>query len=95
MMSRSFLTLFIALVVASSASAFCIAPQTQKTTALNAVQRPHKLVEIATTAAIAFSTSPLAALAEEVDGDYEYGAVSAPIGTSTSLHSLQNVVLVL
>ncbi len=32
-----------------------------------------------TTAAVVISTSPLIALAEEVD-DYEYGAVNAPIG---------------
>jgi hypothetical protein len=35
--------------------------------------------QIATTAAVVISTSPLMALAEEVD-DYEYGAVNAPIG---------------
>ena len=32
-----------------------------------------------TTAAVVISTSPIMALAEEVD-DYEYGAVNAPIG---------------
>ena len=35
--------------------------------------------QIATTAAIVVSTSPLVAIAEEVD-DYEYGSVNAPIG---------------
>jgi hypothetical protein len=35
--------------------------------------------QIATAAAVVISTSPLMALAEEVD-DYEYGAVNAPIG---------------
>jgi hypothetical protein len=39
----------------------------------------NRVIDIATTAAVAFSVSPLAALAEEVD-DYEYGAVNAPIG---------------
>lgn len=37
---------------------------------------------VATTAAI-IATSPLAALAEEVD-DYEYGAVDAPIGIAVA-----------
>merc|ERR1712224_630163 len=39
----------------------------------------EKMNQIATTAAIVVSTSPLVAIAEEVD-DYEYGSVNAPIG---------------
>lgn len=38
-----------------------------------------KMGEMATTAALLWSSSPLMALAEEAD-DYEYGAVNAPIG---------------
>mmetsp|Transcript_8966 Transcript_8966/g.21891 ORF Transcript_8966/g.21891 Transcript_8966/m.21891 type:complete len:129 (-) Transcript_8966:309-695(-) len=38
----------------------------------------EKLTKFATTAAVVVSTSPLIALAEEID-DYEYGAVNAPI----------------
>ena len=41
-----------------------------------------KIGKFATTAAIVVSTSPLVALAEEAD-NYEYGAVSAPIGVGT------------
>eukprot|EP00536_Pseudo-nitzschia_multiseries_P015589 jgi/Psemu1/312303/fgenesh1_kg.917_\ len=37
--------------------------------------------KFATTAAVVIATSPLIALAEEVD-DYEYGAVSAPISVA-------------
>ena len=40
----------------------------------------EKVGKFATTAAIAISASPLVALAQEVDADYEYGAVDAPIG---------------
>mmetsp|Transcript_98220 Transcript_98220/g.273348 ORF Transcript_98220/g.273348 Transcript_98220/m.273348 type:complete len:132 (-) Transcript_98220:16-411(-) len=39
----------------------------------------EKLSTFMMTAAVAISTSPLVALAEEAD-DYEYGAVNAPIG---------------
>jgi len=39
----------------------------------------EKVGQFMTTAAVVLSTSPLMALAEEVD-DYEYGAVNAPIG---------------
>jgi hypothetical protein len=38
-----------------------------------------RIRQIATTAAVVVSTSPLMVLAEEAD-DYEYGAVNAPIG---------------
>lgn len=79
-MNRSIITLLLALFV-SSASAFVVQPASRAVPSALQAQRPHKLVQIATTAAIVISTSPLVALAEEVDGDYEYGAVSAPIGT--------------
>lgn len=48
---------------------------------LSAAPQPmsEKLTQFMTTAAVVISTSPLVALAEEVD-DYEYGAVNAPIG---------------
>jgi len=39
----------------------------------------EKLAQLMTTTAVVVSTSPLIALAEEVD-NYEYGAVNAPIG---------------
>ena len=41
----------------------------------------EKLSKFATTAAVVIATSPLVALAEEID-DYEYGAVSAPISVA-------------
>jgi hypothetical protein len=48
---------------------------------LEATSRPlsEKIAQTVTTAAVVVATSPLMALAEEVD-DYEYGAVNAPIG---------------
>jgi hypothetical protein len=49
--------------------------------ALQASTKPvaEKVAQFVTTAAVVMSTSPIMALAEEVD-DYEYGAVNAPIG---------------
>jgi len=41
-----------------------------------------KIGKFAATAAVVVSTSPLIVLAEEAD-NYEYGAVSAPIGVGT------------
>ena len=41
----------------------------------------EKVGKIATAATVAIATSPLVALAEEID-DYEYGAVSAPISVA-------------
>jgi hypothetical protein len=48
---------------------------------LEAASKPisEKLAQFVTTASAVIATSPLIALAEEVD-DYEYGAVNAPIG---------------
>jgi len=37
-------------------------------------------MKFASTAAASLALSPLAAIAEEVQDDYEYGAVDAPIG---------------
>lgn len=50
---------------------------------LEATSRPlgEKIAQALTTAAVVVATSPLMALAEEVD-DYEYGAVNAPIGVA-------------
>ena len=44
----------------------------------------EKIAQGFTTAAVVVATSPLMALAEEVD-DYEYGAVNAPIGIAWAL----------
>eukprot|EP00531_Pseudo-nitzschia_arenysensis_P019820 CAMPEP_0116142974 /NCGR_PEP_ID=MMETSP0329-20121206/15197_1 /TAXON_ID=697910 /ORGANISM="Pseudo-nitzschia arenysensis, Strain B593" /LENGTH=127 /DNA_ID=CAMNT_0003638251 /DNA_START=61 /DNA_END=444 /DNA_ORIENTATION=+ len=55
------------------------APQQQPTKANPLVE---KMGAIATTAAIAIATSPAVAFAQEVADDYEYGAVSAPIGVA-------------
>eukprot|EP00339_Tiarina_fusa_P028531 CAMPEP_0117029284 /NCGR_PEP_ID=MMETSP0472-20121206/21220_1 /TAXON_ID=693140 ORGANISM="Tiarina fusus, Strain LIS" /NCGR_SAMPLE_ID=MMETSP0472 /ASSEMBLY_ACC=CAM_ASM_000603 /LENGTH=129 /DNA_ID=CAMNT_0004737011 /DNA_START=51 /DNA_END=440 /DNA_ORIENTATION=+ len=48
---------------------------------LEATGKPmsEKICQFVTTSAAVIATSPLIALAEEVD-DYEYGAVNAPIG---------------
>lgn len=50
-------------------------------TALEASSKPlgERFAQVVATTAAAVATSPLMALAEEVD-DYEYGAVNAPIG---------------
>lgn len=72
-------SLFLTLLVAVStgvSSAFVVKAPARTSVVRMEAQR-NKIVEIATTAAIALSVSPLAALADE---DYEYGAVSAPIG---------------
>lgn len=49
----------------------------------------EKIVQIATTAAVAVAASPLVALAEEVDS-YEYGAVNAPIGIAWAVGKKAN-----
>jgi hypothetical protein len=43
-------------------------------------QLVEKITTFATAVVVAVTISPLAALAEEVADDYEYGAVNAPIG---------------
>ena len=70
-----FLTLLVAVSTAVSSAFLVKAPA--RTSVIRMEAQRNKFVEIATTAAIALSVSPLAALADE---DYEYGAVSAPIG---------------
>ena len=67
-----------ALFALQSVSAFAPRQQPQQPTSNPLVE---KLSKFATTAAVVVSTSPLIALAEEMD-DYEYGAVSAPIGVA-------------
>lgn len=71
--------LVIVAAIASVSSAFVVKSPTHPLSLVRVEAQRNKLLEIATTAAIVFSTSPLAVLAEEA-GDYEYGAVSAPIG---------------
>lgn len=84
MMKRSIIALLLALVV-SSASAFVVQPPASaKRASSSSALQAHKFVEIATTAtAIAMSTFPLAAIAD--DGNFEFGAVDAPIGTCSML----------
>ena len=81
----SFITqIFAILLMAQCAFAFAPHQQTRKPAfapALQASAKPvsEKVAQFMTTAAVVISTSPIMALAEEVD-DYEYGAVNAPIG---------------
>ena len=65
--------------IATVSTAFVVKSPTRPLSLVRVEAQRNEMLEIATTAAIVFSTSPLAALAEEA-GDYEYGAVSAPIG---------------
>lgn len=69
-------TLFAALFALQTVSAF--SPLQQK----SATPLVEKMGKIATAATVAIATSPLVALAEELPDDYEYGAVSAPIGVA-------------
>lgn len=71
-------TVFAALFALQTASAFSPLQQPTK----SASPLVEKMGKFATTAAIAIATSPLVALAEELPDDYEYGAVSAPIGVA-------------
>jgi hypothetical protein len=81
-MRSIFSKLFAALFVLQSVAAFV--PNQAKRPAFAplaaSAKKPisEKLSTFITTAAVVISTSPLVALAEEVD-DYEYGAVNAPI----------------
>ena len=81
----SFITKIFAIVMmAQCALAFAPHQQASKPAfapALQASAKPvsEKVVQFMATAAVVISTSPIMALAEEVD-DYEYGAVNAPIG---------------
>eukprot|EP00574_Skeletonema_japonicum_P014598 CAMPEP_0201713682 /NCGR_PEP_ID=MMETSP0593-20130828/437_1 /ASSEMBLY_ACC=CAM_ASM_000672 /TAXON_ID=267983 /ORGANISM="Skeletonema japonicum, Strain CCMP2506" /LENGTH=121 /DNA_ID=CAMNT_0048202859 /DNA_START=50 /DNA_END=415 /DNA_ORIENTATION=+ len=77
------LTTLIALLSATSTSAF-VAPTTPSpTTQLSASSTKHATLEkignAATVAAASVLATPFAAIAAEVD-DYEYGAVNAPGG---------------
>jgi hypothetical protein len=74
--------LFFALLAAQAVAAF--APRQAARPALVALEASSKpfgerFTQIVTTAAAVLATSPLMALAEEID-DYEYGKVDAPIG---------------
>lgn len=74
--------LLMGLLAMQSATAFAPSQRPLPTLApLEASAKPlgEKISQAMTTAAVVVATSPLAALAEEVD-DYEYGAVDAPIG---------------
>lgn len=68
-----------ALFALQTASAF--APLKTPTSSAPKPPLIEKIGQFATTAAVVIATSPLVALAEEVD-DYEYGAVSAPISVA-------------
>ena len=57
--------------------------QLQAASTINHEEFVDKLSKFAMTAAVAITTSPLMALAE-ADGDYEYGAVDAPIGIAVA-----------
>lgn len=79
---------FLALIVASSSSAFIAprpaGPQSTTLQATSNSENLQKLTQAATVAAATLATtalsSPLAALAEDTDDEYVYGAVSAPGG---------------
>ena len=68
-----------ALFTLQTVSAF--SPLQQPSTSTPTTDLVDKMSKFAMTAAVVISTSPLMALAEEVD-DYEYGAVSAPISVA-------------
>mmetsp|Transcript_17636 Transcript_17636/g.38531 ORF Transcript_17636/g.38531 Transcript_17636/m.38531 type:complete len:131 (+) Transcript_17636:147-539(+) len=68
-----------ALFTLQTVSAF--SPLQQPSTSTPTTDLVDKMSKFAMTAAVVISTSPLLALAEEVD-DYEYGAVSAPISVA-------------
>ena len=76
------LTTLIALLSATSSSAFVpSAPTTQTTTQLSAKNvNFDKIGNAATVAAASVIATPFAALAADVADDYEYGAVNAPGG---------------
>ena len=77
------LTTLIALLSATSTSAF-VAPATpaQTTTQLSASKNVNldKINNAATVAAASIIATPFAAIAADVVDDYEYGAVNAPGG---------------
>lgn len=73
-------TIFLLFALVAPAFSFVVQPQQSAARNLQLQARPNKFVQAATAAAIAISTHPLVVMAEEADGDYEYGAVDAPIG---------------
>ena len=83
-----FIAKLLAFFLASQAVAAFAPRQTARPAfvQLEATSRPmsEKIAQGFTTAAVVVATSPLMALAEEVD-DYEYGAVNAPIGIAWAL----------
>lgn len=82
MLNSIFAKVLTALLVVQSVVAFVpLTPNKPVSTQLKVSSKPlnEKAAQFMATAAVAISTSPLVALAEEVD-DYEYGAVNAPIG---------------
>lgn len=89
-MARSnFLTKLLTFLLASQV-AVAFAPRLASQTRLTSLQLEasanplhEKMAQMLTTTAVVITTSPLMALAEEVD-DYEYGAVNAPIGIAVA-----------
>ena len=85
MLSSSIVTKFVAMLcILQGVAAFAPHPLHPRQAMSPLAAAPNnqitdKLTQFMTTAAVVISTSPLVALAEEVD-DYEYGAVNAPIG---------------
>jgi hypothetical protein len=79
MMKHCFLISLLLALLASTSYGFVVkTPNTLRpAVSLEAHLTKDKILQVTTAAAVVLSTSPLAALAEE---DYEYGAVSAPIG---------------
>jgi hypothetical protein len=79
----SFMTKIVTIIMMAQCALAFVPPQASKPAfaPLPATAKPvaEKLAQFMTTAAVVISTSPIMALAEEVD-DYEYGAVNAPIG---------------
>lgn len=79
-MRRTFIALLLALV--GFAHSFSVKPSPKLLAPKKLVHVPtqrNRFVEAAAAAAAVLSTTPLVAIAEEVD-EYEYGAVNAPIG---------------
>lgn len=79
----SIITKIIAVIVMVQYAAAFVPQKASKVnfSPLQASTKPvaEKVAQFVTSAAVVMSTSPIMALAEEVD-DYEYGAVNAPIG---------------
>uniref|UniRef100_A0A7R9WYD4 PSII 6.1 kDa protein n=1 Tax=Craspedostauros australis TaxID=1486917 RepID=A0A7R9WYD4_9STRA len=80
---NSLLTALVAMLMMMAQTATAFMPldlsKTSSSAKTNAMPSMDKIGKMIATLPIAIATSPLVALAEEVD-DYEYGAVNAPIG---------------